>query len=209
MFTIRKSFFLLILLASFFSFSQDQEATIFFKDGDSIQGFAMIKNEKIKFRISLDDKPDTWDSESVSKVEFYGFNIKKTFEYVKLSKHDKKPKLLEVLIKDKVSLYLETIYTYSTGSNSGRGILPYYGSGGITKKVSEENHYVKRTTDEFPTCINCYVLGSWKKKALEYFMDCPGLIKKINNHELREIHLVDIVYFYNDYCVDEEEILED
>ena len=66
----------------------------------------MIKNEKIKFRLSLDDKPDNWDDKSVSKVEFYGFNIKKTYEYLKPNKHEK-PRLFELLVDGEVSLYLE------------------------------------------------------------------------------------------------------
>jgi hypothetical protein len=199
MFTVRQNYFLFILLICYYGFSQDQEATIFFKDGDSIQGFAMIKNEKIKFRISLDDKPDNWDDESVSKVEFYGFNILKTYVYMKPNKHEK-PRLFELLVDGEVSLYLEGFSYFINQSPHAQG---------STLSIDQEHHYVKRKTDEFPTCINCYPLESWKKKILVFFKDCPNLIKKIKSNELREIHLVDIVYFYNDYCTDEEAIIED
>lgn len=198
MFTFRKNYFLFILFICFYGFSQDQEATIFFKDGDSIQGFAMIKNEKIKFRISLDEKPDTWDYESVSKVEFYGFNIIKTYVYMKPNKYEKH-RLFELLVNGEISLYLEGFSILINNSTNNK----------IPSEVTKEYNYVKRKTDEYPTCINCYPLESWKKKTLAFFKDCPNLIKKIKNNELREIHLVDIVYFYNDYCADKEEIFED
>ena len=195
----KTKFTIFFLILFYFGFSQDQEATIFFKDGDSLQGFAMIKNEKIKFRLSLDDKPDTWDEESVSKVEFYGFNIIKTYVYMKPNKYEKM-RLFELLVDGEVSLYLEGFSHFVTTSPNNPG------SSQIVDKIY---NYVKHKTDEFPTCINCYPLESWKKKTLAFFKDCPNLIKKIKNNELREIHLVDIVYFYNDYCTDEEEILED
>ena len=195
----KTKFTIFFLILFYFGFSQDQEATIFFKDGDSLKGFAMIKNEKIKFRLSLDDKPDTWDEESVSKVEFYGFNIIKTYVYMKPNKYEKM-RLFELLVDGEVSLYLEGFSHFVTTSPNNPG------SSQIVDKIY---NYVKRKTDEFPTCINCYPLESWKKKTLAFFKDCPNLIKKIKNNELREIHLVDIVYFYNDYCTDEEEILED
>ncbi|MFC4739193.1 hypothetical protein ACFO3U_04235 [Flavobacterium ponti] len=196
---IKTKFTIFFLVLFYLGFSQDQEATIFFKDGDSLQGFAMIKNEKIKFRLSLEDKPDTWDEESVSKVEFYGFNIIKTYVYMKPNKYEKM-RLFELLVDGEVSLYLEGFSHFVTTSPNNPG------SSQIVDKIY---NYVKRKTDEFPTCINCYPLESWKKKTLVFFKDCPNLIKKIKNNELREIHLVDIVYFYNDYCTDEEEILED
>jgi hypothetical protein len=199
MFTVKKNYFLLILLICFYGFSQDQEATIFFKDGDSIQGFALIKNEKIKFRISLEDKPDAWDYESVLKVEFYGFNIIKTYVYMKPNKHEK-PRLFELLVNSEVSLYLEGFSYYV---NSSPNIT------GSSQLVDKVYNYVKRKTDEYPTCINCYPLESWKKKTLVFFKDCPNLIKKIKANELRENHLVDIVYYYNDYFTDNEKIIED
>lgn len=199
MFTVRKNYILILLLLCFYGFSQDQEATIFFKDGDSLNGYAMIKNEKIKFRLSLDDKPDTWDEESVYKVEFYGFNIIKTYVYMKPNKYEK-TRLFELLVDGEVSLYLEGFSHFVNTSPN----MP--GSSQIVDKVY---NYVKRKTDEYPTCINCFPLESWKKKTLVFFKDCPNLIKKIKSNELREIHLVDIVYFYNDYCTDEEEIFED
>ncbi|MDN3674251.1 hypothetical protein QWY99_14400 [Flavobacterium branchiarum] len=95
---IYKSIIIILFLISFKSYSQTQEAIIYFKNGDSIEGFAMLKFNKIKFKISPDDKADTWDYEHIKKITFLGFEIRRTFEYVTLSSIDK-PKLLETITK--------------------------------------------------------------------------------------------------------------
>ena len=54
------------------TFSQDQRAELIFNDGDVLEGFGMItKDNKIKFRISLKEKPDKWNYEIVKGIIFY------------------------------------------------------------------------------------------------------------------------------------------
>ncbi len=106
-----KQFYNNIIIALFFfvnlqSYSQTQDAIIYFKDGDSIEGLASLKNNKIKFKISADDKADTWDHENVSKIKFIGFDIVQTYEYVKLNASGD-PKLLELIVEGNVCLYKE------------------------------------------------------------------------------------------------------
>ncbi|CAM3885659.1 hypothetical protein FLCU109888_06660 [Flavobacterium cucumis] len=107
------SFKLLLFLSlnSFFSFSQDQECILYFKDGTAIEGYGMLKivnildpKEKIKFRLTKEEKGDFWDFEDISKITFIGFEMTKTFEYIKTSKYEY-PKLLEILVDGEVKLY--------------------------------------------------------------------------------------------------------
>ena len=109
LFTLKLLFFL--FLNNFFAFSQDQECILYFKDGTSLEGYGMLKivnildpKEKIKFRLTKEEKGDFWDFEDISKITFIGFEITKTFEYVKTSKLEY-PKLLEILVDGEVKLY--------------------------------------------------------------------------------------------------------
>lgn len=102
---IYKSIIIILFLVCLKSYSQTQEAIIYFKDGDSIEGFASLKFNKIKFKVSPDDKPDTWDYEHVKKITFLGFDMAITFEYVTLTSLDQ-PKLVEIITKEK-PLYIK------------------------------------------------------------------------------------------------------
>jgi hypothetical protein len=188
------------MFLSFYSFSQTQEATIFFNDGDSIDGFGMIKNNKVKFRASLDSEGDFWDFESISKIEFYGFEMYKTYEYVKL-KPNINPILLELVTDGEVSLYREESSKW-TGSNIPE-ILDEYGRPGVpgsAQKVVKVKNYIKRKSDEVASCLNCGVFNNWRKRANDFFSDCEYLVKKIKTNELR--YLRDIVEYYNDFCAE-------
>jgi hypothetical protein len=109
LFSLKLYFF--IFLNSFSAFSQDQECVLHFKDGTSIEGYGLLKimnildpKEKIKFRVTKEEKGDFWDFEDVSKITFIEFEMTRTFEYVKTSKIEY-PKLLEILVEGEVNLY--------------------------------------------------------------------------------------------------------
>lgn len=182
-------YFLLLLCISFNVYAQDQEAVLYFKDGDSIQGYGMIKGNKVKFKIALEDKFESWDSESVSKIEFYGFNLTRTFKYVKLNKYDN-PEILEVILEEEVSLYRDSYMEWhSLGNNNG---------GGHYSQIVKD--YLKRIDDAYPTCVNCDVFNKWKKNTMSFFSDCPTLVQKIKTNFFREKDLQEIVEYYIDYC---------
>jgi hypothetical protein len=184
------------IILSFFitisCYAQDQEAVLYFKDGDSVKGYGMIKRNKIKFKLALEDKLESWDFESVSKIRFYGFNMSRTFKYVKLNKYED-PEILEVIVEEEVALYRDS-YTewldFSTNEEKK-------GAGVYSQVVKD---YLKRIDDEYPTCVNCDFFSNWKKNTMAFFADCPTLVKKIQNHTFRQIHLQEIVEYYIDYC---------
>ncbi len=184
---------LAILLSSTNCFSQSEKATIFFKDGESIQGYGFVKNNKVKFRVSLDSKGDFWEHEMIDKIEFETFFGIKTFKYIKANDFNP-PFLMELVTEGEVSLYRKSSSSWQT--NPGLNGLP------SNYKVEKVTNFLIRKGDDFPSCLNCGLFNKWKKRSIDFFINCPGLIEKIKSNEYREIHLQEIVEYYNDFCTE-------
>jgi len=186
----------LFLIINLTSFSQTQEATIFFNDGESFEGYGSLRNNKIKFRLSLDDKGEYWDYETISKIEFHGFNLTETYVYLKI-KENTKPILIELVTDGEVSLYKQET-TYSAGNNIQTdpvnfGKIP--SGAGLAHTTSKTTSYLKRETDKLPTRLNGIIFNKWKKLTIVFLSDCPSLIDKIKTNEFREKHLKEIVEY--------------
>ena len=186
-----------ILVLLFFSiplmniFSQDQRAELIFDDGETLEGFGMItKNDKIKFRISLDDEPDKWDFLIVKGIIFYGFNTSKEFEYVKINKKQK-PVLLEIISRGKVTLYNNSQTFYSPTIFFGNNNFMNY-----NLPTKSNTLYVKRENEEI--AIN--LAGRFKKKSIEYFKDCSEILDIFSTREYLKYSIINIVDEYNIYC---------
>ncbi|MET0944123.1 MAG: hypothetical protein ABWY22_01800 [Flavobacterium sp.] len=199
---------IIFLLVIFQSYSQTQEAIIYFKDGDSIEGLASIKNNKIKFKISANDKADTWDSEYVRKVKFIGFDIVQTYEYIKLNASGD-PKLLEIIVQGNVTLYKEEKEQFFADPNiTKKSAVSTHGTNNVNSYAYQteqyrELFYVKRKQELYPTYINSGVLSNWKKTTINFFSDCDFLVKKIKDNKYGFNQINEIVEFYNDICLEE------
>ena len=204
LFTLKLLFFL--FLNNFFAFSQDQECILYFKDGTSLEGYGMLKivnildpKEKIKFRLTKEEKGDFWDFEDISKITFIGFEITKTFEYVKTSKLEY-PKLLEILVDGEVKLYRSpesiTHRFYFDNNDIGKNNFPK------TSVTSVQNNYLKRDNEKIATCIDCYPLKSWAKQVSEYLSNCETLVHDLKKHKYTFAELEDAIIFYNDFCIE-------
>ena len=202
LFTLKLLFFL--FLNNFFAFSQDQECILYFKDGTSLEGYGMLKivnildpKEKIKFRLTKEEKGDFWDFEDISKITFIGFEMTKTFEYVKTSKLEY-PKLLEILVDGEVKLYRSpesiTHRFYFDNNDIGKNNFPK------TSETSVQNNYLKRDNEEIATCIDCSVFKNWAKNVSNYLSDCTTLVDDLKNYKYTFAKLEDAIIFYNDFC---------
>lgn len=200
--------FLFLLLNNFSAFSQDQECIIYFKDGTALEGFGMLKivnildpKEKIKFRLTKEEKGDFWDFEDISKITFIGFEMTKTFEYVKTSKYEY-PKLLEILVDGEVKLYRSpetmTYRLYFENYNVNKNNFPNTN----TPKANVQNNYLKRDNEEIATCIDCSIIKSWAKNVSNYLSDCTTLVDDLKNYKYTFAELEDAIIFYNDYCTE-------
>lgn len=198
--------FLFLFFNNFSVFSQDQECIIYFKDGTSLEGYGMLKivnildpKEKIKFRLTKQEKGDFWDFEDISKITFIGFEMTKTFEYIKTSKYEY-PKLLEILVDGEVKLYRSpetiTYKLYFENYSVDKNNFPN------TPKANVQFNYLKRDNEEIATCIDCYPLKSWAKQVSEYLADCETLVYDLKKHKYTFAELEDAIIFCNDFCTE-------
>ncbi|CAM1342871.1 hypothetical protein [Tenacibaculum amylolyticum] len=185
----KQLFYIFLIVFNSSIFSQTQRADLIFIDGDTIQGLALItRNHKIKFKLSHDDKAEKWDFRIVKGVTFYGFEEVREFEYIKVD-NKRKPLLLEVKHRGKVSIYEDRFLVYNSllGTNNLRGSLPY------ENKVT----YLKRA-DEV-SAKNLFGFN-FRKNAKAFFRDCPEIIEIFNSNEYRKYTLQEIALEYNVFC---------
>jgi hypothetical protein len=204
---IKKFIIFCFLLIANFAFCQDQDATIFFNDGSSIEGFGSINKNKIYFRASLDDKADSWSYDMVKGITFLGFESTIKYEYVLLDEFSKpEPQLLEVVEEGNVVLYARIRETFqTTGFNSNgfnvnstrivsNNIVSYRsGRENVTAEI-----FVKRAGEKYPTSLN----SGFYKKVAKYFSDCEVINKKIDKGEFSKNKILELVQYYNDICAE-------
>jgi hypothetical protein len=198
--------FVFLLIANFV-FSQDQEATILFNDGSTIEGFGSINKNKIYFRASLDDKPDSWSYDMVKGITFLGFESTIKYEYVLLDEFSKpEPQLLEVVEEGNVTLYARIKETFQAASFNSNG-FNVNGTRIVTNNIvsyrsGRENVitdiYVKRVNEKYPTSLN----SGFYKKVVKYFSDCEVINKKIDKGEFSKNKILELVQYYNDICAE-------
>ena len=174
---------------------QTQEATLYFHDGTTVKGYGLIfLTYKIKFRASLESKPDVWTDDIVKGITFHGFDQDVIYEYQYKNENKRFPLLLEVLTHGEVKLYADIFST--------KFFVPFV-NGNVSsistiQLPSMTNLYVKRDNEEILTSLN----GNFKKKVKAYFDDCIGLNKKLDNHEFRRSTSIEMVEYYNDFCAE-------
>ena len=221
---IKKFIIFVFILIANFTFSQDQEATILFNDGSTIDGFGSINKNKIYFRVSLDDKPDSWSYDMAKGITFLGFESTVKFEYVLLDEFSPPgPQLLEVVENGNVTLYARVRKIVNVNSNSlnsnvfhpnywNQNVLhPNNSNISMIKSVSNDvipyqsakddgsvEIFVKRTIEKFPTSLN----WAFYKRAVKYFSDCEVLSKKIDKGEFSKNKILELVQYYNDICAE-------
>ncbi len=177
-----------------FCFAQTQEATLHFYDGTSVDGYGSIfQNYKIKFKVSLEDEPDVWTGLIVSGITFHGFEYDIKFGYLHAKSHKRYPLLLEVLTEGEVTLYASINRKTFFQPINDDAIIPQ-----STVSYPIIKYYVKRDDEELGTKLK----GRFKKCILSYFGECSGIIEGIDNHEFHWATMIDLVNYYNDFCVD-------
>lgn len=210
-FSCKWRLFFLALFSLIFrsSFAQEDRAIIFFHDGDSIEGFAKIVKNEVKFKVSLSGKADIWDHYSISGVEISDGAYNNYYEYIEVAKSND-PKLLELAESGKCFLYTKT---KKRGRTKGlNNIVKNDGTVTIsTDELAKLNfkgeeayeYYLKKKTELEAVCVNCGVIGvsdAWLKKTANFFSDCTALQEKILANEFSLDEMMDIVQFYNDFC---------
>ncbi|WP_420399784.1 hypothetical protein [Flagellimonas sp.] len=181
----------LILLAAKVN-GQSTEARLILLDSTEFEGYAkVLKNNKILFRMDLEDEPDTWTSEQVRRIEFdNGFKII-AYEYVKFG--ESRPGLYRVIEPGFLSLYAIDDSYWTPNTPVGNGLM-----GGSTK-VATTSYFLKRK-DQIDPCPVSRNKKMWKKRLLECFEDCPEVKEIILSDRVKEYDIEDLVWNYNEYC---------
>ncbi|ALM50595.1 hypothetical protein AMR72_17935 [Flavobacterium psychrophilum] len=186
------SILLLLLLSQLSATAQDHEATMYFLDGTEVTGFATLKfvkesfygipKDKVSFRVTTDDEPDLWDSETISKVVFHDFGTPKTFEFIPVVYIDgTQDSLFEVIATGEVNLYAEAVGVWDVKEDD-------------IKSPEPKHLRVKRKGEkEFAALGN-------KKKIATYFNQCPGVLEGLEDNTFSNKTIPDIVEYYNEKC---------
>lgn len=215
----------LILVVSInFSFAQYgwTHAEIHLKNGKTLNGEAKLKmmsaglnlaKEKLKFR-SKDKKNKK--KFSPEEVEYVIFTINpnnrdkknrvrksRTEKYIPvfLNKNRTNMGFVELMVDGKLRLVGRTVVVNSGGGwvHSGSpNSAPVYTPG----FMGSHNQVMFLKKGKKPVVFNnSNIFKSFKKRAMEYFKDCPALKSKIENKEYKQEDLQEIVKFYNSSCV--------
>ena len=183
-----------------FVFSQDyREATIIFNDSTFVKGFGEIKNNTIYFKVKQEDKPSKWSYDIAKGLVFSGYGYSEKYEYVKFEKN-RDPRIMEVMEEGKLFLYKYSSLISNNGTNldtSVSGKMPNHMSG---FENFTETFYVKRKDAKLALDITF----SFKSRARIYFSDCKKIIEKINSGKFTKKNIPEMIYYYNDYCDENE-----
>lgn len=189
------SFLLIVFLFSVSVFAQMKEADLVFKDGDTIPGYArLIKNDKIAFKLSLEEEADLYEGILTNEVIFYGDKEIEVFQFVKTGLK-RNPVLMKLLVYGKANLYeLKEDYNKET----------------IQKEVLELNRrnrysdevtrglFLKRKNEP----VGFRIGKSFKQTAAHYFKDCKAIKNLFESREYLKFSQEEIVEEYNFLCAD-------
>ncbi|MGJ8733392.1 MAG: hypothetical protein ACSHW4_09600 [Cellulophaga sp.] len=173
--------------------------TVYYKDGTIKKGIGFISENKINFANSKDDKTELIEFSLLDKAEFK-FDVTPSVYVLMPIKDKDRPMVLEEIIVGQISLYQLQTQGYNASVNNTGGNFGSVGGMGYSYTVND--FYLKRKNENAATHLASSKLFSknFTKAAKPYFLDCPDLIKKIENKEYKKRNLTEIVKFYNTKC---------
>ena len=189
------SFLLIVFLFSVSVFAQMKEADLVFKDGDTIPGYArLIKNDKIAFKLSLEEEPDLYEGILTNEVIFYGDKEIEVFQFVKTGLK-RNPVLMKLLVYGKANLYeLKEDYNKETIQKEGLEL-------NRRNRYSDEvtrGLFLKRKNEP----VGFRIGKSFKQTAAHYFKDCKAIKDLFESREYLKFSKEEIVEEYNFLCAD-------
>ncbi len=178
---MKKTLTIIAFLSFLISHGQFKEGIIYDKTGNKRKGLIKIRAfGGIKFKLNQDSNEINYDEKNISGYDVKDNGMTKMYRYKKVEKGYLKPMKLE--ISGKINLY--SIFSSNAGVAGPMG-LPV---------ASGKTYFVEKdgTTLKLGTKI--------KSKKLYLFEDCPVLMKRINDKELKKAEITKIIIFYNKEC---------
>jgi len=156
-----------------------------------------LGKEKIKYRKNRKYKKTKYDENQVRKVIFRNSDTEVAyFEFIQTS--EKKKGLFKVISSGKATLYARSVSItnstpmYMGGPNGGTWNHWNY-------SFSDFNEFYVLKEDEkiASPLITARISRSFKKRAMEYFFDCPNLVSKLDKRIYVKDDIKDVVDEYN------------
>ena len=199
--TLKHFIILLLLLINSTVFAQKKEAVITFRSGEKLKGLARIKTDHtVKFKKDKTSEAHIYTFRDIKVLKIEEDFEMNTYHYKMIKKKNvKRPKLLKLCVKGKMSLYSEYFENNTPmggmGSMGGSGVSLGFSMGGGTTCYyicMNDNHIVEPVTK-----VGNGLGRSLRKTGLKFFKDCPVIAEKIKNktYKNRDIELA--VYEYN------------
>ena len=179
------------------------EGTVYLKNGTVKEGLLRITRvskdyiafngkQRVKFKVNEEAKKEKYGHTQVEKVVFKNADAE-TVEYVYIPVSEKKYELFTKIVNGKADLYAR-IVSFTSGcypAPVNRRWAPFNGN-------DSEEFYVWREGEKTASpLITLRVSRSFKKRAMEYFADCPALVEKLEDKSYGEENIEDVVKDYN------------
>ncbi|MEM6684904.1 MAG: hypothetical protein AAF617_03825 [Bacteroidota bacterium] len=179
------------------------EGTIHLKNGIVKEGLLRITRiskdyivfngkQRVKFKANEKAKKEKYDHTQIDKVVFKNAD-EETVEYVYIPVSEKKHELFTKIVNGKADLYARIVSFTSRcyPAPVNRAWAPFNGS-------DSEEFYVWREGEKTASpLITLRVSRSFKKRAMEYFADCPAIVEKLEDKSYQEENIEDVVKAYN------------
>jgi len=182
---------------------QYEEATIHFHDGTSIKGYGKItSNYSIKFKTEKGSKPDIWTELMLKGITLHEDNLDILFLYVKVNRR-KTIRLLEVIELGEISIFAEVstnVLPFTVFFNvGGSGSFPSNNLG-LSTSYNNDVDFDLNVKKENQEAINFTTVFKFRKTASRFFENCPQIVDKLKDKTYKRVDVLEMVYYYNDYC---------
>ena len=169
-----------------------KKSNIIFKSGDTIVDALSKEDQNIlRYKLNNGDKTKKVSLSEVDIIEMNDNYKKKLIKYFKVTGEDRYVGVSKVMHGKSIEIYSKD-YSYTNNL-----------AGGMSMSGTATNYYVKKKGDNEVTFIGDYdaVLGQFKIRVYDYFSDCPLLIKKLDEKEIRlRDGFKNIARFYINNC---------
>eukprot|EP01029_Cantina_marsupialis_P007236 TRINITY_DN179_c0_g1_i1.p1 TRINITY_DN179_c0_g1~~TRINITY_DN179_c0_g1_i1.p1 ORF type:complete len:218 (+),score=5.27 TRINITY_DN179_c0_g1_i1:1178-1831(+) len=212
---IKRLLLVLFLFMSLSGSAQKKKATLYFRNGDVVEGLAKIKaDHSIKFRKDKSSKASTYTSQEIKGITIreiykikYRVIIKDNTYYYKRGERNGKLgdlKLFRLCVEGKLNLFGEVHIKGARvgpmGSMMLSGPNPGLRMPIFDFRMKPYNYYVCRGESDTLSFLTSKQVGkgeSFKVNALKYCKDCPEVLNKIEGDAYKEMDVESIVKEYN------------
>lgn len=202
-------FFCLLTISLTYGQYDWTKGELILKNGDTLKGqiklpiisknlVAFNGKEEVKYRKNRESNNIKYDETKVKKVIFRNSDTEIAFfEYVQTSKNKKG--LFKVISSGKTTLYARSVSItsstpiYMGGSNGGT-----WNHWNYSFSDFNEFYILKEKAKIARPLITARISRSFKKRAMEYFSDCPNLVSKLDERIYVKDDIKDIVDEYNE-----------